>query len=1561
MSDKPFEFFIDNFHGKNQLEQLKSALLSDIPHIINVCPFNEIPDVLYSGYDEQSRLGGLGKTMAIRESWKYYSEEIYNKKVKKTKHQAPIIDLAEQITTKKDILLKIVQLLGEYFDSGNSIEKIFNSNEDSFFNQFLAEPEWDKIIDKSSFDPSYVAERLFDLATKEKKFKSTFEALAPPIIFFDGFDAQYLGQAYSPLRTWLTNKLFPYLSIEMGIKVFVSGREKIPYSNAVSSDNIHHFFLLKFNAEQVCRYLSSYPKRYAQRSIDEIPWLNLVPVYSAANSSIYEKLAALTDGKPIFLDFFADMLNRQSLVAKKFNSIEEALRNISKNIESDNSPEAEQRNFKEFIIDRLQYHHQGIKNEISDTALAIDKLAIARHGLNAADFVALNEKTSEPTRFFENEILYFDKFFKNSFTQERLSFVKDRGDKRLLHDEVADLFTEYIHEKNDPDHKERNKDLKFLLNQYSHKMNTIVGGRENHNYAKLLLEYIDYAFKYQGREQECKAINRFMYECSYYLDSFFDLNSRLLDKGLKYFYTKTVNYNKAGGDIDMADKTLTITTDYHLLAKIRFREAEYCLTERLNNWVQRIEGIIDESAEYAKTLTGARALSLKARVAIVKGELDLWRGNGDEARKNIRTAKQLFYRIADAHGVLWCDHLLGFEDQRNARFDHAIRHHADAIAGAIQYFPNLERLAMQEIKEGNDCMWAYRLRFLNRILSRANGNLALYFRYKGRIVDAIKILKSNENLAKSVGIREPIRLSSSLLQFFSIVNREEERRSENSRVKAKLHRIEDPLLPKRLALSLLVSTIKEIGMERHIYRLLPDEFAVEKKLDKSDFKKFEEALNIAVEALQPEKYLQVNSDKLPAGRTAHLEDLLKKFENEPGLLTPNRETADLFYQIGKLLLSSRDSSKGRYRDLAYIAFNLGRKVAKDCNFIYLEMEANEALFRLCFLFQDYREKISLFQTNFIQLQKKISADTAYGVYHDILAKFQTTCGDLVLKSALESGTISDDFLDISLRNYADALLHGHKHNQERYLMILDIFATRIQTILEKVGKSSIEEVHSMVDRLNNKMVHFTICKPSDPESDNTFKIFFETLLKAIILKLANKPVEENQVVMAEIKHNIIFLMGRGKFVKAADIDQVLIEYFKSQNNERELFFRYFQLCFCMHGANRSRMANKVIDDIIADYKLDIHPKKIPDIYSSWKHGIIAVVKATSIYRTGDFWSIEKFILGELSIYNKDADTRKVITNAKRMLIAAIKTLITEGSFHDKSTLRVVTEALIRLGELFLFLELEKGSEKEFLEWMAGVLNKYFEKKSVNLKTEFGASPDNFKLRIDDSPAIFCLNYAYYLAKAISDNYRQANALQYIAVARYLLGQTTLDESYEKSILDNIHQKVNQIITPHKGEDSSSIKHRSPLIAANLYFIEGNIHFSKLFEVEQTPDINGIKCNLRNSVQQLNSSNDQVLIDQKIRHYLHEMMWAYLSALNELSDPSKPYENYHFNNMAFEVTRRILLIEIPDLIHILQENIRPIWSEFSKMASKHEFRESLENSILIHQISAVSMDIFDEIK
>jgi len=1613
-----FDNFIDNFQSRSRAEL--TALLSqsqDNPCIINVFVASKNKRPKHWDFSEEARMGGVGKSMVTATcSWEYYRSA---HKIKEK--DCPMIDLAVQYTTQKDILAQLGIFLGFNNGLNHWLDTVAIKTEWSTKEQEQFEDIFVKINAPSAggYDPSYVAVKLFSRLARSLKKKGT--KYETQICFFDSYDWQWLGDESAPLRRWLRDSLFPFLVKEMCITVVVSGREPLQAynqedNNAVRGIPVEEFQLRSFTEDQCLEYIQKYPAR----RMEGVSWGEIEDELKE-HKNVFHKL---TDGKAILLDLLADLLRREIIENKKAKTVKEVLDNISA---VDKIVDLKKK-FKHYVADRMhnQYLTPAQRKEYGgDMADAVFYLSIAKHGLESDDFYRLRNLVPMGENV-EVKNLKETRFFKNIFNQDKLSYVKGREEKgkkiqqdhrRRLHDEMVEIFQEYYLDQADIHHEDRKKYLAFLFQMYKHRRNTLDEKGESRfhdRYPRLMLEYMDYRFAYRGRDSERNAINRYLYEFSYYLNRYSDLNSRLIEKARAYYERKKSAFNPISGqDVNEKIDTLSFKCDFNLLAKLRLREAHYWLAVQKpqGEWQKQVQEILAEISFYGGLLNEEKAnefkekhklsgnykpqldeqhrLGLFGRILSIEGELSIWEGENAQSRLQLKKAKEIFYQTGDSHGMIWVEHLLGFESQRRSRFVEAETHHRAAIESTLLLAETLlDRAQAEKDYKGNptnNWLERYRLRYLIEVLNRAGSNLAVRRRYEGRLLDAIKALNANLEVADLSGIREEVRTKANLANFAAVVGSEDTFEKNYEEAEKLEPGFDDPLLRRRVPLAYMVHLIKVIGLESRIYRSMAVDFNNFLPKDRvkveAQKQKIKESFESVAKALLPPEDPMWPTERDHWALFKSIDDKENPLYDKP----MNREMADMYYQCGKLVLSTRYVTEGlpQFMDWVEVArqcFDNARLAAERADFLYLRIEACESLYRLAYLSPDQRSKKSkykgLLEGAILEMQEE---PEAYGLFYDLISRRHITEGDFLLEEALSNKTLSPMMFEPVLHHYTDAIWAGYMHNQERFRLTLSVFTHRLHHLLEQVAKRGGEE-----GEFAEYFVEDVLMKTEIYKEDPGFHIYLNHFIKALKMELSGRFNEEKY---KKVKIGIGALMERGKFTRAADVNMCLVHLLEKElikeggsgYPRRQLALRYFQQVYCFQGANRWGEAQEVFEQTKSNgFVVPSNPTSAP---ATIEDAILWIAKGTNTFRTKAFWNVEKFIADELP--NERAKFKQSLDVAEPYFLFAIKTLwenikTDPVTSENKPLTRLLAEAFFRLGELYILRGDDKVGENENLKNCIEEILKTIKSKprdGFKVKEEFvfnTTDKSKMKVRYDDSPALRSLNTAYYLSKWVGDQHRTVDSLQSIAAARYLGNPSApfvlikqihaiareLNRKGSARMFPNNIQEVNQHI------DNPLF----PILEAKSYLVEGNAVFSECFFyicLKKNECVFELKEEHGKAIADSQATPNEEHLDieraqSKVKSGLHRMIWAYLKGLDILVDETRNYENYHFKNMAFEINRRLLSIPHHRLVRMIIEDLPIVWSCFPKLDKKRNtILDALLHDLKVHEVALAAKAILTE--
>jgi len=1444
------------------------------------------------GYDEESRKGGLGKSLLIN--------KIYNRNIN-LKDKYAIIDLSGgQYNTKASILKQIVDIIQ------NNYEHIYASFKDhDAYSQFRKYLPLDEEYENEEFDPSFVAEEFF------REFSQRTNLKPVETLYFDGYDRHHIGDKNAPLRIWLNQDLFPWLVHKMGMSVVVAGRDQLESKYFInSSHSVIGIKVRSFGKNELKKYTSNY---FAQLDASLFNLSRTSELLKGIKSEQWNSILKYTDGKPIFIDLFCAITARDCL-NNRFSklSFEDFWQHIFENPITSTPKDT----FKHFLMDRLYLIDNDEKNDLHTLKIAdaLRILSVAKNGLSQQEFNCILNKVVNPNN--TNALPDNDNFFETVFTQDKLSYVKNRKNNvRVLHDEMAELLREYYWELYDKDHKVKNEYLDYIKEYYE--KNLIPTGTELRETSlekyRRILEYIAYLFEYRDKEKEIKSLNLFLYEFAVYLDSAPDMCRRLLGRAIRYY-----NLKKHPSPHEKSlENTLTVKKNFDQLSKILTRETTYLLTERGQGWfdavnkkIEEIEIGIRESEPYQYQLRGVESL---------RGEQYSWESGNYDALKYLVKSKEGFYLMGELYGMNWVEHLLGFYFQRDANFETARKHHEAAIADTIV---NLKNQAEYLLKRGKDKITKEeksQILLYAKTLSRAGSNLAVNLRYRGRLISALRKLTNFTNLAQLAGTREKNRVDINKMQFSAIVG------LSLGTTKDFTLKIGDPVLSRRLILTELVEESKKGGREIRIHHLRREEFhsnnLSESGEKSSDFErlktKLKELEKQFIPITRPLNIEENNAFK----STLNINNRWIDAEYRP---KASRELADIYYQYGKIMLAYQLEGDESF-SIAQTAFENCLDVAEKAGFEYLISESMVTLSRLFYL--QWRDQEAEFWVKKAEKRSiNLKEERGYAPYRDLLANHDLTRGDLLLDINASQAVVY----------YFKMLAHAIAHNESRYHLAIETFCDRIKYLLD-IGSINRKKIEEIFEQLHEE------------EKTHLSKDFLSTFLKAYSVKKMREDAlkEVRNPIIYGIRKKMAIMMQKGEFIQAGCINDCLLDPLKKmydnipeggwsqmpQEEKENLPLRYFQKFYVNQWYNRRSKAEETLREIgeyIEKGSVISVENPITIIYS--------VANATLKYREANIWNFEKLLLEEMlelqSGKNKSDSDREREQKAEQEYKKVLRVLIDKEDTLSNQMKRILAATLFRLGELLLI----KG-DKDVLPWQK-FLQGLDKKLQTSLKMERLLLEN---INVSDNASLYVLNIAYWYARYANDTHIMLDSLQSIAASHYYNGRTIQSEKFLTNVLNKLHaEKIRKLLTDDKRRPP-----KFPFISAKMDLIEGNIHFSQLFELVRPGESSEFVAKLREVHKP---------ITVETRAILHRMIWAYLSALNVLANPGKPYESFHFENMLLEINRRIQLIRDHEIIQNLQTGLEGVWGLFENLEPLKDNLYSIKQELSLHEASLLAIEV-----
>ncbi len=444
-----------------------------------------------------------------------------------------------------------------------------------------------------------------------------------------------------------------------------------------------------------------------------------------------------------------------------------------------------------------------------------------------------------------------------------------------------------------------------------------------------------------------------------------------------------------------------------------------------------------------------------------------------------------------------------------------------------------------------------------------------------------------------------------------------------------------------------------------------------------------------------------------------------------------------------------------------------------------------------------------------------------------------------------------------------------------------------------------------------------------------------------MLKDANNPVIHG------IRKKMAIMMQKGEFIQAGCINDCLLSPLKkiydctpksdwqliSQEEKESLPLRYFQKFYVNQWYNRRSKAEETLQEI-SEY---IKNENVVSIENPMTI-IYSIASATLKYREPNIWNFEKFLLEEMQQLqnqrNKSDEEREREQCAEEKYMRVLRVLIDHESILSRQMKRILAATLFRLGELLLIKG--EGTVSDWQKFLEGLNKKLQVSKNVEqlLRNH---------IDISKSAPLYVLNIAYWYACNINDAHIMLDSLQCIAAAHYYNGETVQSEKLRANVLNTLHEgKIRKLLT-----DDKRRLPKFPFISAKMDLIEGNIHFSQLFELKKDQKSSAFFAQLRDIHRP---------ITIETRAILHRMIWAYLSALNVLSNPGKPYETFHFENMLLEINRRVQLIRDHEIIQNLQTGLEGVWGLFENLEPLKGILYSIKQELSIHEASLLAIEV-----
>lgn len=1590
--------------------------------------------------------GGIGKTKVLEHMYKYYS----NRASKSM--PIPIIDMFEETTTFliwAKIMANLLCLLNiDEKEAGDIFPSSIN-----FLNSI--KPDQDNIAD----DLSKKALKNFrhDIEINYEVIQEKVKQNSPCILFIDSFEyidkeikkildeyknkisknsgksgvikarlkrfQHYNFSLFDDLKNDAHNGILDILT-RIGISIVISGRVVKGFSHS-EIDMSCRVGLLQDNEMQ------EYIEKVEEIAFD-----------SSKHKELFDKIKHLTQSRPILVYIFFQLVRIQQ--EKEQRKPEDANKSIEGIISDVVEREIQDKNgFEKAIFSNL-YN----KTDKLLTSTVLYYMSIAEDGVSKkvlADFCDLGEKDYD----FKELINQLTKwaYTKRKSLIDNLSdlksyidvFLKNIGirigeEEYRLHDEMVDLILKH-HWASDLEGilDQKKKYLIDIVEAYrKHYLNDI----PNEEARKKLREYLGYQLELaevenaligNARGKESQYFENVASEIAYRyisaIDEFPDHAARILNKATYFFEDKPFSSYKA--------RILLLRID-HFLTISEFQNAEL----EIQRFEEELEKIDYKDIEF-------RWESIRAVLFAHKAQLNIWQGkiiksksdDADDAQENINTTKEylqkssrLAYRTGARATLAWTAHLWGWLFQRKGEFVESMNWHKKALNAAITSSSELLEEAKEYSYQGFETQ--YQISLLSKIIGRTLGNMVFTYKESGEIEESLFVsnlllffLSKQKNDS-----REEVRalignLISNILWGASLENTQKV-----AHILENIGDYEDENLQLSMANVNAVYKYKDIGINTYLNYYLPNEFEeAVKNLQEKD----KNAVNESKAIL--EKYF----DGLSTG------EIKKK----------NLNYAKAFYQYGKSCLISINPIHDKVDyERARSSFENAKIISKEIGYKYLELEAMEALFTLSYLAQgeensetkkcreefktsffsylpEWEYRVEEYQNQFFDEKIKAFINLDDVLYKDILAKFFTTEGNIIFNKSILDKNYKEDaetwknWQEEMLKAFSsyNRMLHfSYLHNENRYTLSLNILYTRLEGIVKNKEKKLIQ---TLKDKIGDRDSSYFI-------KDTDFIKFSNILWKImdIELDIAQVPIEtekelnKQKNIEESIVKGIFDLDSRGQFQKSLILTRSLLNHrlynfninyegkglFKDQalfHISEEIAIGNFNLCFNLLLNNKGGEINEVVVKFKKNKKLKEYLSKSQ--YNALEAGL-NIMQLTSEYRNQEFWTIERFLEGELAFFiSKKYHNSNQVSNEATSNSGIISKIMSEfevnlnkiinycielessGNIHQNGYryLRLLSECCIRLGEFCMLsgtnFEEKNNTDLSFTE----KLKKLFEKlidPSNNSLHRWSNPLELIKEHADslgENSAAFYLSYAYHLSKftarTTQDYRRTAYCLEAIGNIYYLEGKFELKLKGIPATVkylclnDKVRDKFDDSKNPKRPYENNILKDkyiaeediRYPLILAYMKIVEGDYIYSQLFEINPKAYVESATYAHHQSQGKLKlpafmlreSSNNKEMGDKsKRRMMVRKMILHYLKSLNMFA--ITPYRTFTYKNMVLELERRLLLV--PDDYNILkniEEDLTTIWLNFNNLKNRED---SLERLVILLKVRRLCLALGD---
>lgn len=1341
------------------------------------------------------------------------------------------------------------------------------------------------------------------------------------ILFFDSYDNLYVNPR---LSEYIENKIFALL-LSKGVKIVIAGRKKL------SLGNIQNIELGALSESETLRYIQAFFKHN-----NHALWEGKVQQFVEEHLS---QIVAYTQGRPIWISLFCDFLRQDALNG---DSLIQTLEDIGKN-EKGKSPYEK---FMHFSINSLNKLISP-KSKVS-ARFGLELLSVAQYRVSPA---MLGSFIDYPDLLIDNENVppISNDFLEDMKRWANFSFIKEIGGNEnypvlRLHDEYFDAYEKYYW--NNFPSRSRNETIDFVQEYYKEIFIRSVSYQDRDRFVLEMFEVATLTEVTNENDSDSvhTLVQEFLYEYTRGIDRsesftdrllgimerFFDKNKEnpLLRKEIlveiplhRLHYYIPTSSGKFGTSIDDGIKNIL---EYMGINQTLYQNMIENLSAYHN--AHFIPQNIQELDLTQQTILG--------KCIMLKAEEMIWSINPKVslAIKYIEFAARLFYEKDNQIWLAWALHYLGFALQREAKFEVANLRHFEAMKNALKEANSAIDILNNNPNGFEKHRQLYRLFFLMRIIQRAMGNFGFYVRY-------------THQLAESLGIYQTI-------ISFSITATMQMGRDINRAV----INMNDKLIPMDFA--------TEFERLSRFLEELAYDITITRRNNNNELKKLLTEFDISGTSWQYRKedffnYLEKNKESHKASRIKHF-SLIKnlKIENPKiEALSKDRETAELFYTNGKIYLGIGDFPS------AINAFKLAQQIGEKSGFEYVALEALCSLYGIAYLQKEEKR----FET--VQDQFKVKREELYknGIeYPDLIARYYTIKGNYFLDKGLTQTNDSDKekTFELAFKAYVEMVRFSIRHNENRYNLSLSILADRLKVLHSNVTNNKFKEYLRQIRR---GLLEYHL-------QDNNLEDFLNTL--ELLLKINENEIGRFEDSLEPVKKSVRTFIHSAHFTKANIINYRLIEKIKSFRQEEDtkeglasLVFSYFNEFFCHWVTRQDKKAKTSISKANEIIETEEDNAKQMALKA-----VMRVADAQRSYWSGEFWNIEKFILGELYYHRREFQKTKLNNDHKEWhgIIDEFRNAITEILHYvetnlekaDKKVrnpyLRVISSALEGLGQLYILLDAEEiHPSKEKIEGTPNYPLKPFDFKKDELlqKLQLLLNKDKSVTEIkpcsilleEECIAVHYLNMARQIALLVGDDHRAANQAEMIMNAKYFAGQLLNIEEYRnykfiQSITENVY---------HKEENM-------PFILSKYLLVRGDIIFASLFEI----DHDHYKANLDYPeyivLKKYNPKKD--IWNKKDKAKIREMMHFYLSSLDILAS-NTIYHTLEFSNIYLEIKYRALLVHDLEYLKTIRNEFEALWNSMPNLSKKGRVRddETLTDIFLsmdMHILSIKAKDFFE---